>query len=115
MKIIEPDCYIEYSNSVYVLHLLKNKKELKEDDTSTHVVGGYFMELDSSFKAIINWRKEKKYPFKCEYLKTESNFKKYRQFKKSFDKELTIIYNPIKQLQKELFVYEDKKCNFWKI
>ena len=32
MKIIEPDCYIEYKDGIYHLYLLKNKKELKETD-----------------------------------------------------------------------------------
>lgn len=115
MKIIEPDCYIDYKNSTYHLYFLKNKKELKEDDKDLYKIGGYYTELDSAFKAVIQFRLNKKYPFKCEYKKLNKNLNLYLKYKKDFIKQLKQIYDPIKQLQKELFVYEDKKCNYWKL
>ena len=42
MKIIEPDCYLEHINGVYHLYLLKNKKELKENNEDKFKIGGYY-------------------------------------------------------------------------
>lgn len=118
MKIIERDCYIEYKNSVYTLYLMKNKKEKKEevqeDATDTHKIGGYFIHLDSVFKAIIKFREHKKYSFKEEHVKLKVNIKAYIRYKKQFMKELTAIYKPITEFKNELFIYENKRSNYWK-
>lgn len=114
MKIIENDCYIEYKDGVYHLYLLKNKKELKEDDINTHSIGGYFLTIDSAFKEIIKFRQHKKYSFKEDWKAEKLLFNKYKIYKQEFQKYLCQIYSPIEKLKKELFVYEEIKCNFWK-
>ena len=63
MKIIEPDCYIEYKDGVYHLYLLKNKKELKEIDENLYKLGGYFINIDNAFKEIVKFRKHKRFVY----------------------------------------------------
>ena len=114
MKIIEPDCYIECINGVFQLYLLKNKKEIKEDSTDKYKIGGYFIELDSAFKEIIRFRQNKKYSFKEDWKQTKLILNKYLFYKQEFNKYLCQIYNPIKKLKSELYIYEKNKLNYWK-
>lgn len=114
MKIIESDCYIEYKNGCFYLYLLKNKKELKENDEDTHKIGGYFIELDNAFKEVIRFRQHKKYSFKEDWKPIKLLLNKYIGYKKSFINLLKEIYTPIKRLKNELFVYDEHKINYWK-
>ena len=114
MKIIEPDCYIEYKDGIYHLYLLKNKKELKEDDSNTHKIGGYFIDIDNAFKEIFRFRQHKKYPFKEDWKQIKLLFNKYVIYKNKFNEYLCQIYNSIKKLKYELFFYEEHKINYWK-
>lgn len=114
MKIIEPDCYLEHINGVYHLYLLKNKKELKEDSEDKFKIGGYYIEIDSALKAIIKFRQHKKYSFKEDWKQSKLLLNKYLFYKQEFNKYLCQIYNPIKKLKSELFIYEKNKLNYWK-
>jgi len=106
MKIVESDFYIEYNDGVYQLYLLKNKKELKEDDKNTHKISGYFLNLDSAFKEVIRFRQGKKYIFKQDWKSPKLLLNKYLKHKQSFQKNLTNIYKAITKLRRELFIYE---------
>jgi hypothetical protein len=65
MTIEEKDLKIVYFKpGYYILYVLKNKKELKEDSEDLFRVYGYFTNLDSAFNSAIHFRKNKKYPFK---------------------------------------------------
>lgn len=105
MKIIEPDCFIEYKNGSYHLYVLKTKKELKEDNEDQFKIEGYYQELDSAFKQIIRFRQHKKYPFKEEWLNIKQKFNVYIKTKKNFKQLISKIYEPIKKFEKELFIY----------
>lgn len=106
MKIIESDCYIECVNGIFQLYLLKNKKELKENSEDTYKIGGYFTDLDSSFKEVVKFRQHKKYPFKEDWRQVKTLLNNYLNQKKSLKKQLQSIYSPIQILKKELFNYE---------
>ena len=114
MKIIEKDCYIEHIHGVYHLYFLKNKKEIKEDDSNTHKIVGYYTEIDSALKAIIIFRQGKKYPFKEDWKSEKLLFNKYKLYKQNFKDYLCQIYNPIKELKSKLFIYGENKINYWK-
>lgn len=103
MKIIEPDCYIEYKDGVYHLYLLKNKKELKETDENLYKLGGYFINIDNAFKEIVKFRKHKKYSFKEDWKPIKINLSQYLKHKKEFNNLLCKIYDPVKKLRNKLF------------
>ena len=61
MLLIEKDCKIQYeSPGVFILYLLKNKKELKEDSEDSFKFGGCYVNLDNAFKEVVRFRKDKK-------------------------------------------------------
>ena len=105
MKIVEPDCFIEYKNGSYNLYVLKTKKELKEDSDDQFKIRGYYQNLDSAFKEIIRFRQNKKYPFKEEWINIKQRFNIYLNTKKNFKQLISKIYEPIIKFKKEMFKY----------
>lgn len=113
-KIVEQDSYIEYKDKSYHLYLLKNKKELKEDDTDKYKIGGYFNKLDSAIKEIIKFRKGKKYPFKQDYKKIKYLFNSYLNEKQKLSNILNITKFFVNKFKLELFKYDEHKLKYWK-
>ena len=106
MKIIENDCYIEYKDGIYHLYLLKNKKELKENNEDKYRIGGYFIDIDFALIEIIKFRQNKKYSFKEDWKSLKLLLNKYLKHKQSFQNELKHIYLVISKLKKDLFNYD---------
>ena len=106
MDIIEPDFKLIWDQQNYVLYLLKNKKEIKEDSTSDFKVRGYYTSIFSALKAVYQYRKHKKYPGKESYKSLGTLLLKYKRTEESLCKIAEMIYLPILDLKKEIIHYE---------
>lgn len=106
MNIIEPDFKLIWDQQNYVLYLLKNKKEIKEDSTSDFKVGGYYTSIFSALKDVYQYRKHKKYPGKESYESLRTLLLKHKRTEESLCKIAEIIYLPILNLKKEIIRYE---------
>lgn len=64
MEIKEKDFKIVFLENSYVLYVLKNKKEKKEDSESEFKISGYYTSFLCLILKIIEFRSSKKYPGK---------------------------------------------------
>ena len=104
--IIDKDFTITFEHGSFILNLLKNKKELKEDSTDKYKVGGYFLKLENALLAVVKYRKDKKYTGGEPYLPLLKDVRLYIKTKKEFEALINSIYDPIYELKKELIKYD---------
>lgn len=104
--IVEKDFNIVFENNCFVLNLLKNKKELKEDSTDKYKVGGYFILLENALKAAIRYRNNKKYSAGESALLLTKDLKSYMKCNQDFKILINSIYDPIYELKKKLIRYD---------
>lgn len=103
MIIIEKDFKIEHNGDCFVLYFLKSKKELKENSEDLYKVHGYYLVLSSAIKAVITWRKDKKYPFNESYDELLKVYLNYKKSIKDFNLYCNVIYEPITILKHKVF------------
>lgn len=106
MIIEEKDFNIKFEHGCYILYLLKNKKELKEDSLDKYKVGGYYIEIVPALKEVIRFRHSKKYTGGESFIDLYNNLKELQSTKKLFNTLINSIYDPIIELRKKLFTYD---------
>lgn len=102
MIIEEKDFKIICEHKNYTLYLIKGKKELKEDSEDKFKVGGYFMNVENALKAVIRFRRDKKYPGKEDSESLWIPIKDLVYTQIDFDQLILSIYNPILDLKHKL-------------
>ena len=96
MIIEGPDFRIECDDRSYTLFLLKNKKENKEiKDDDKFKVAGYYISFISILKAIIKFRKSKKYSGSEKPSDMIEDLEEFKTIKNQLDSVLNYQYNPI--------------------
>ena len=103
MIIKEKDFTIEHDKHCFVLHLLKSKKELKEDSEDSYKVGGYFVLLENALHSAIIWRIGKKYPFKESYTELKDNYVNYKKHLTLLNNFISSINLPIITIKEHIF------------
>lgn len=107
MIIEGPDFRIECDDRSYTLFLLKNKKENKEiKDDDKFRVAGYYISFISILKAIIKFRKSKKYPGNQKPDDIILSLEEYKSAEKCLNTVLNYVYDPILKL-KNLILYNE--------
>lgn len=106
MSIEEPDFQLIEGDNCFVLHVLKNKKELKEDSESKFRVIGYYVSILCALKAVYRFRKDKKYPGKESVTELATLIKRHSADIKRLDSLAKSIYNPIIELKQKTIRYE---------
>ena len=106
MIIQEKDFKIIHEHGCFVLYLLKSKKEIKDDSSDNYKIGGYYTNLESAFKGVVKFRKDKKYPGKESSSDLLKLIKEYYNFKSKLKFVINKIYDPIIELKKSLIKYE---------
>ena len=106
MIIEEKDFRIVHEHGAFVLQLLKNKKELKEDSVDKYKIGGYYMNIENAFKEVIRFRRDKKYTGKESPIQLSKDVKSYINIKEEFKVLINKIYDPVMDLKKELIKYD---------
>ena len=104
MIIEGPDFRIECDDRSYTLFLLKNKKENKDDDKFK--VAGYYISFISILKAIIKFRKSKKYSGSEKPSDMIENLEEFKTIKNQLNSVLNYSYDPIIKL-KNVILYND--------
>jgi len=99
MVIEDTDFKIVRKSDHYVLYFLKSKKELKEDNTDTFKLRGYYIVLDYAFIAIIRFRNSKEYPGKEKAASLEESLQALDQINTSLHDTIQQIYEPIHKLK----------------
>ena len=90
----------------YTLYVLKNKKELKEDSSSSFKVIGYYVSLYSALKRVLAYRRDKKYSGKESDKDLLILLKQLREAMNAFDQIKDWIYQPILELKTRLIKYK---------
>lgn len=101
------DFRIEYGDGSYTLFLLKNKKEsseIKEDNKFK--VAGYYISFISILKAIIKFRKSKKYSGNEKSSNIIENLEEFKTIKNQLNSVLNYSYDPIIKL-KNIILYNE--------
>lgn len=101
MIIQEKDFNITKDDKCYVLHVIKNRKEVKEDDQSLFKVYGYYTNPLSALKGALRFRRDKKYPGKELASNLISSIRIYEESQERLNKLGNNIYSPILELKKE--------------
>ena len=107
MIIEGPDFRIEYDDRSYTLFLLKNKKEkgeIKDDDKFK--IAGYYISFISMLKAIIKFRKSKKYSGSEKPSDMIEDLEEFKTIKNQLDSVLNYNYDPIIKL-KNIILYNE--------
>lgn len=104
--IVEKDFNIIKEEGYYILNLLKNKKELKEDSTDKYKFGGCYKQLEFALLAVVRYRKDKKYTGKEPYLQLYKDIKEYRKIKKEFIELTNSIYDSIFETKNKWIRYD---------
>lgn len=104
MIIEGPDFRIECGDRSYTLFLLKNKKENKDDDKFK--VAGYYISFISILKAIIKFRKSKKYSGNEKPSDMIENLEEFKTIKNQLNSVLNYSYDPIIKL-KNIILYNE--------
>lgn len=103
MQIIEKDFTISHDGDCWTLHLLKSKKELKENSKESYKTGGYYTDIFNAINAALQWRQHKKYPFKEPIDGLKKAIKNYKNAKAELKTASTIFYQSIFTFKKEVF------------
>lgn len=103
MEIIEKDFTITHNGDCWTLHCLKSKKELKEDAKESYNTGGYYTNIYNAIHAALQWRQDKKYPFKEPVVEFKAALKEYRTITNKLKIFSTTLYIPIFELKKKVF------------
>lgn len=107
MIIEGPDFRIECDDRSYTLFLLKNKKENKEiKDDDKFRVAGYYISFISMLKAIIKFRKSKKYSGSEKPSDIIEDLEEFKTIKNQLNSVLNYSYDPIIKL-KNVILYND--------
>lgn len=106
MIIEEKDFRIVHEHDSFVLYLLKNKKELKEDSVNKYKIGGYYLLIENALKAIIKFRQDKKYTGGESSIQLQKDVKSFINTKDEFNVLINQLYNPILELKKQIIKYE---------
>lgn len=106
MIIEEKDFKIKREHDSFVLYLLKNKKELKEDSVDKYKIGGYFIKIESAMKEVVRFRKDKKYTGGESFKILQRDIHVFLDTKKLLDTLINSVYYPLIELKKKLFIYE---------
>jgi hypothetical protein len=103
MEIIEKDFTITHNGDCWTLHCLKSKKELKEDAKESYKTEGYFTNIYNALHAALQWRQDKKYPFKEPITEFKIAAKNYRIATNKLRIASTMFYVPIYIFKKKVF------------
>jgi hypothetical protein len=103
MEIIEKDFTITHNGDCWTLHCLKTKKELKADAKESYNTKGYYTNIYNALYAALQWRQDKKYPFKEPAAGFKSALKEYRIATATLKVLSTVLYTPIFELKKKVF------------
>lgn len=106
MIIQESDFKIVKEDKCFVLYILKNKKEIKENEKSLFKIEGYYISLLSAFKSALRFRQDKKYPGKESSADLSILIKIYENSNKDLENLSKSIYQPILELKQKLINYE---------
>ena len=109
----EPDFIIAREGGCLRLKIPKSKSELKEEDP--YNILGYYTTLLGALNGALEFRHGKKYKGGQSVEELVQQIKEYKSLRKKLSDFSKLIYNPILKYKKELFVYEEKKLNYWKI
>ena len=100
------DFKIECEPKTYTLFILKNKKEKDKEDPDKFKVAGYYISFISVLKAIIKFRKSKKYSGNEKPSDMVENLEELKTIKNQLDSVLNYNYDPIIKL-KNVILYNE--------
>ena len=96
------DYRIEYNDRSYTIFILKNKKE----EGDQFKVFGYYISFSSVLKAVIKFRKSKKYPGNQKPDDIMLSLEEYKSTERCLNTVLNYVYDPILKL-KNLILYNE--------
>lgn len=103
MKIVEKDFTITHNGDCWTLHALKSKKELKENAKESYKIAGYYTNIYNALYVALQWRQDKKYPFKEPIDAFKRTLKAYRTATSKLKVASTMFYAPIYEFKKKVF------------
>lgn len=111
MEIVEKDFTITNNGDCWTLHCLKSKKELKEDSKESYRTEGYYTNIYNALHAALQWRQDKKYPFKEPVAEFKQALREYRTAVAILKVASTMLYAPIFEFKKKVFDEDRRLLN----